>query len=441
MWDALIVGGGISGVYAAYLLREKGYRVLVLEAQSRLGGRLYTVYTPEGWPVDLGGQWVGPQQTHLLRLIEKLGLGFYPTPMQGDHLLVLPEGGIQRYKGSIPKLPWLALVDLGWGLHRFRAKMKAVHPQAPWHITEPTWEAITLAEWSRSQFRTILARELFNTGMATVLGCEPEEVSLWHALFYARSAGSLEALIETEGGAQAYKITPGASVLVETLAQFVPYQIDQPVIQITYCPDKVEVRTLRGDTFQARWAIIAIPPAMTARIHWSPPLPPLYQQLGQRMPMGAITKVVAFYERPFWRDKGYSGHVVKLAGALRTLFDTSPPNATYGQLTGFGVGALARALLTVSPEARTDHYQQELTKLWGTPPQRLYVQAWSGEPFIGGGYGGYFPPGGWRFCGQVLRKPLPPLYWAGTERSPAWMGYIEGALIAAQNAVENYTKY
>lgn len=436
MWDVIVVGGGISGVYAAHLLQEKGYKVLILEAQARLGGRLHTLYTPEGYPVDLGGQWVGPQQTHLLQLLEQLGIGFYPTHMEGDHLLVLPDSRQRRYKGSIPKLPWLALIDLGWGLSRFRARMKAVHPRAPWHITQPAWEATTLAEWSRGQFRTTLARELFYTGIATVLGCEPEEVSLWHALFYARSAGSLEALIETEQGAQAYKIAPGATALVEALAQSLTYRLEQPVIQIAWHSDKVEVRTLPGDTFRARWAIIAIPPALTAKIHWIPPLPSPYQQLAQRMPMGAITKVVAFYERSFWRERGYSGHVVKLTGALRILFDTSPPEAPYGQLTGFGVGALARALLHISPSERTNHYQQELTQLWGTVPLRLFVKSWSEEPFIGGGYVGYFPPGGWRFCGQVLREPLPPLYWAGTERSPTWMGYIEGALIAARHAVK-----
>ena len=51
-YDAIVIGGGFAGAVAARDLTEEGYRVLLLEARERLGGRTYSSKFP-GTDVDV----------------------------------------------------------------------------------------------------------------------------------------------------------------------------------------------------------------------------------------------------------------------------------------------------------------------------------------------------------------------------------------------------
>ena len=73
-YDAIVIGAGLGGLSAARALLEKGHKVLLLEAQERVGGRLKTAYLPtnKALSVDVGGQWVGPLHTRMISLLEEL---------------------------------------------------------------------------------------------------------------------------------------------------------------------------------------------------------------------------------------------------------------------------------------------------------------------------------------------------------------------------------
>jgi monoamine oxidase len=72
--DTIIVGGGLSGIYAAYLLSLRNHSFVVLEARDRLGGR---ILCPEhhGFFPDLGPSWYWPEiHPKMARLVQALGL-------------------------------------------------------------------------------------------------------------------------------------------------------------------------------------------------------------------------------------------------------------------------------------------------------------------------------------------------------------------------------
>ncbi|GEQ86027.1 hypothetical protein ULMS_15350 [Patiriisocius marinistellae] len=82
----LIIGGGLSGLTLAYLLSKKGKDAKVIEASSRLGGRIQTIKGKLGTPLELGATWFSEIHKNLISLIDELGLQKYPQYSKGISL-------------------------------------------------------------------------------------------------------------------------------------------------------------------------------------------------------------------------------------------------------------------------------------------------------------------------------------------------------------------
>jgi monoamine oxidase len=73
--DIVIVGAGFAGLSAAKYFSSRSIRCLIIEGRSRVGGRTLSQKTfDEEWTIDLGGQWIGPNQKRILSLIEEFNL-------------------------------------------------------------------------------------------------------------------------------------------------------------------------------------------------------------------------------------------------------------------------------------------------------------------------------------------------------------------------------
>jgi len=71
--DVIVIGGGIAGVAAALRLKDRGLEPLVLEAESRVGGRM-TTDRVNGFVIDRGVTLLGNGFVRMRALVRRLGL-------------------------------------------------------------------------------------------------------------------------------------------------------------------------------------------------------------------------------------------------------------------------------------------------------------------------------------------------------------------------------
>jgi monoamine oxidase len=445
--EALVIGAGYAGLSAARELARAGVDVLVVEARDRVGGRVWTKPTPTGALVDHGGQWIGPGQDLLQKLADECGAETFPTFTAGAGV-EWRAGHRATYAGLVPTSDPAAAADGIEAIFELDLASGDVPLDRPWEAPEArALDEQTLGSWLAATVGSVGARSIITAAVKSIFGTEPGELSLLFTLFYLRSGGGLMNLARTTNGAQERRFAGGAQQCALFLADELGDRVllSSPVVGVDYGPDEAVVTVLApgsgGDPgpvrIRARRVIVAMPPALSVRLDWSPPLPGRRDQLCMRAPMGSVTKVHAVYDRPFWRDEGLNGQVVSDEGAVRVTFDDSPPDASHGILLGFVAGDECRALDGCTAAERAEVAVADLVRYFGpraAQPVEVVEQHWPAEPYTRGGPVAVFSPGLLTGFGQALREPVGPVHWAGTETATVWCGYIDGALSSGVRA-------
>lgn len=430
--DVIVVGAGLAGLTTARRLEASGHRVGVLEARDRVGGRTFNGTTTDGSVIELGGEWIGPTQDRLEALAQELGIETFPTYNEGENVISY-RGKLSRYKGAIPKLPPQVLANVGQAQFRLDRLAKKIPLDEPWTAKNAAkLDSRTLESWIRRNVATAGAQDILRLGIASVFSAEAGDLSLLHFLFYSHSGGLLDSLFNVTNGAQERRFRGGSQLIAQRMAQSLGpnVHLNSPVRSITQTDTEVVVRS-DGEEFSARWAVVSIPPALASRIAYDPPMPAQRDQLTQKMPMGSVIKIMATYDTPFWRAEGLTGQSTSDQGLLRLTFDNSPETPGPGILLGFIEGAHARALGGAGEAERRAEALACMTRCFGpkaAKPNEVIMLDWAAEEWTRGCYGAHLAPGVWTQFGPALRAPVGRIHWAGTETSPVWNGYMDGAV-------------
>jgi monoamine oxidase len=429
----VVVGAGLAGLAAARELSARGASVVVVEARDRVGGRVLNHDIGGGKVVEVGGQWIGPTQERLAALAAELGVETFPTHGHG-HNLIEYRGSLRRYTGSIPRINPVVLLDVERAQRRLNRLARSVPLNAPWEAPNAArLDGQTAATWMRRNLATRPGRMLLELGMEAVWGAQPQDMSLLHVLFYIHSAGGLELLFDTEGGAQQDRFVGGSQLVPIRMAEALGQErllLGAPVRRIEHSGDGATVHA-DGNVVRGRRAIVAVAPALAARIAYDPPLPGYRDQLTQRMPLGTVAKCMAIYDEPFWRGEGLSGQATSDRGPVRLTFDNSPSDGSPGVLLGFLEGQRARELGRLPEHERRTAVIDCFTRLFGpraAMPDAYVERLWAEEEWTRGCYGCHMPTGAWTGYGSALHPPVGTLHWAGAEYAHVWNGYMDGAV-------------
>jgi monoamine oxidase len=441
--DVVIVGGGLSGLTAARDLIAAGRSVIVLEARGRAGGRVYGLPLGDGTTSEGGAEFIGPTQTRIAALAKDMGVATFPTYNTGKNVYYR-NGKRSLYAtdgilGAVP--PDWGVIDLELALLNIGNMAKSVTPGEPWKAAKAEeWDSQTFYTWSRSNSLSSGARFLLDEFCSSTLSVRSKDVSLLYVLHYIASAGGVDPLINTKGGAQETRFVGGSQEVPLRLAAKLGDTIryNAPVRSIETTGSGVTV-TADGITVTAKKAIVAMSPAIAGKIDFSPGLPAARAQLMQRYPMGSIAKFVGVYETPFWRADGLTGQAVADSGAIDATFDNSPPDGSRGILMGFINQTNIRRLDAASADEVKAAGLDSFTKLFGdkaAKPVLTALQRWDNEVWSGGGPVGIAPPGVLTEYGPALRTPCGPVHWAGTETSDIWTGYMDGAVRSGERVAK-----
>jgi monoamine oxidase len=446
--DVAIVGAGLAGLTAARKIVQGGRSVVVLEARSRVGGRVWSHDLGSGRVSERGGTFVGPTQDHVLALMSALGIGKFDTYDSGDNVYMI-EGHRGTWSdrgltGSAP--PYVPILpELTVAVSTLDQMAKNVPVAAPWEAPKASeWDGQTLETFLRSNTFTPTFRDVVPIATRPVFGAEPRELSLLFVLFYVASSGNehnpgtFERNFNTRGGAQMWRIAGGSQTIPLGLAHQLGARVvlSSPVRRILQGSGGVTVQS-DGVAVKAKRAIVAIPPTLAGRIDFEPILPFERDQLTQRYAQGTLTKVAAVYDRPFWRDRGLNGQAVDTGGPVSATFDDSPPDSSLGVLFGFVGGDRARAYNSLSPSARRSAVLSQWSALFGSragSPRDFFETTWAGEQWTRGCPVGILGPGTLLAYGPRIRQPVGRIHWAGTETSTYWNGYMDGAVRSGERA-------
>lgn len=430
--DVVVVGAGAAGLTAATRLRAAGLTVAVLEARDRVGGRLWTD-TIEGAMLEIGGQWVSPDQDALIETIEELGLETHSRYREGDSVYIGPDGTLTRFTGDSFPVSESTAKTIDEVTARLDAMVAEIDPDEPWaHPRAAEWDAITWDAWLRRQTddEEAVLNLAFPTGSA-MLTKPTHAFSLLQSLLMAASAGSYSHLVDADfildkrvvGGLQQVPIR-----LAERLGDDV--FLNRPVRTLEWS-DAGATAIADGMTVRARQAILALAPVLYSRISFVPALPRLQHQMHQHLSMGFVVKVHAVYDRPFWREQGLSGTAFSPYELSHEAYDNTNHGDERGTLVGFVSDRHADDVFTLSAEERKERILESLSHYYGPEaknPVVYYESDWGAEEWTRGAYAASFDMGGLHRYGPHLRTPVGPIRFACSDLAGAGYQHVDGAI-------------
>lgn len=435
--DVIVIGAGLAGLAAARNLRAQGASVRVLEARSRVGGRVNSErLSGLGLTIDLGAQFVGDRHVRLSALVDEIGLTRVRRPSSGTHLYLPPNAAAPRRaaEGDLP-LSLGGRLDamlISWRLQRL-LKTFAKGDTA-------RRDAVTAAEGLRRLACTEEAHRFFSGFIAGELCVPLDAVSMQELLDQLTTMGGAEG----ETTSDDCYLAEGTGAIAEHLAATLGNSIvlNTPVTRVWQDEDGVGIDTAAA-TYRGRSLIVATPPQLYANIGLLPLLPDARRRAIGNYRHGAVIKTVLVFGSAWWRDQGLSGAVLAPHAPCTAAIDASPADQRLGVLVLFSTAASGRQFAQAVPTeagriAQLLDWLGHVHGRHGRPiPAPLAARSidWNADPWSLGGYASRRGPGGWSAAPDLF-APLGRIHFAGTETATEWRSFMEGALQSAERAAD-----
>ena len=332
----IVIGAGISGLAAAKKLKEKGFNIIVLEAQDKVGGRLRTNRSL-GVAFDEGASWIhGIDGNPITTLAQQAGMNTAFT--DDDSRKSYDIGGVLRtattYDNAETQLYTIlnSLKNSGNANQSFETVFNNLYPA---YSTDRLWKFLL------STYVTFDTGDLNN--LSSLLYNEGEEF-----------AG--EERIATNG----YDTIPNY------LANGLNVQLNQRVSKIDYTNTKINV-THNGTTTEADYVLVTVPLGVLKAntIQFLPALPTTKQTAIQKIGMNCVNKFLLTWNTAFWDDVQYISYTPAIKDKFNYFVNVKKVNPSVNALMTFAYADYARQTETMTDAQIIDEIMIHLRDIYG----------------------------------------------------------------------------
>ncbi|MEM9532476.1 MAG: NAD(P)/FAD-dependent oxidoreductase [Pseudomonadota bacterium] len=447
-FDVLILGAGLSGLNAAYIMEQAGARVGLLEATQRVGGRVMTAQEAEvpGAP-ELGGSGIGSQYARLIDAARRYGVAL-------DKSRPRTEGRVGEYFYHVRNE---AILPADWADHAANPFRDPEQRAIPLHLyqfllyggDENPLPKGDLAAWQNGSHGK---HDVSVHDFLIARGVAPQAIKLAAGtnMSYGTSAHDLSALMgfqsanlvrtlyaNASGGALAGR--GGNQRIPEAMARGLKTEIrfGQAARAIRSSAQGVAVTTSTGETFRAKRCICTLPFSALRHVAIEPYLEGIQAEAVSSLGYTPVFQAHFVPTRKYWEDDGLPpsmwtdqtpGRFMALKNSL-----TSPDEIT--SCLSFVNGEMAKYLDRLPPEQAGQRILNDLHRL--RPATRgalrlVKTWSWNRSPFYGGAYA-YWKPGQITRLAGNMAKPWHHLHFAGEHTAVMNRG-MEGAMESGERA-------
>lgn len=298
--DVIVIGAGLAGLHATRMIENAGFKAILLEANSRPGGRLYTL-DDMPVPTDAGGVQIGSSYRRFHAIADRLGVERYVPPSSR-------RGSLYRIGGaSLTPVTWptsdqnnLAEIEKSRTPERLLFSYLSALPKfkkvSEWMTAEAQSIDIPLKDYLIQQGASEEALRLININLN---GYSLESLS---ALHLARTLAGFR-----QGNGPTKFVRNGSQRMTDAMASDLRSDLilNSNVTAIEDESDGVEINLADGRKFRARQVICTIPFSVLRHIKIEAQLPSAVQAMIADLPYTMASFAYLQSSEPFWKNDGY----------------------------------------------------------------------------------------------------------------------------------------
>ena len=334
----LIIGAGISGLAAAKKLKDKGFTIIVLEAQEKIGGRIRTDRSM-GIAFDEGASWIhGPNGNPITKLASQAGA---KTDLTDDDNLAVFDNNGTAYSDAFLDSQYTQFENALNAVRRAGTKRQSF--QTIFNSLYPTQANNRLWKYMLSAYLE------FDTG--------GDISKLSSKYFYDDEAFPGKDVI----------VTNGYDKVANLLGQGLDIRLNSRVIEINYNATKSLVK-VNENSIEADYVIVSVPLGVLKNnsISFQPSLPASKLSAIQNIQMGNVNKFLFIWDTPFWDTNiQYIGYTPETKGKFNYLMNMKKFLPTINGLMTFAYGDYATVTETMTDAQIKNEVMAQLKTIYG----------------------------------------------------------------------------